>query len=70
MRPALLSLFPADELPPLNPDAERRRNKLGRRVRFRQPKGGQYHPCDTRCTHAKGDECSCACGGANHGIRR
>ena len=23
--------------------------------------------CDTRCTHAKGAECVCSCGGINHG---
>lgn len=25
------------------------------------------HKCDSRCTGAKGNICSCACGGANHG---
>lgn len=25
------------------------------------------HKCDPRCTGAKGPNCSCACGGANHG---
>lgn len=25
------------------------------------------HKCDIRCTSAKGNVCSCACGGANHG---
>ena len=25
------------------------------------------HACDSRCTHAKGDECNCSCGGVNHG---
>jgi hypothetical protein len=25
------------------------------------------HKCDTRCTNAKGSDCTCACGGANHG---
>lgn len=24
-------------------------------------------PCDGRCTHAKGHECECSCGGKNHG---
>ena len=25
------------------------------------------HKCDARCTHAKGRQCECSCGGANHG---
>jgi hypothetical protein len=25
------------------------------------------HKCDARCLNAKGHECTCACGGANHG---
>lgn len=25
------------------------------------------HPCDIRCTSAKGPECNCSCGGLNHG---
>jgi hypothetical protein len=25
------------------------------------------HPCDERCTDAKGPICNCACGGINHG---
>lgn len=25
------------------------------------------HECDSRCTSAKGPNCECACGGANHG---
>src|SRR6185295_987058 len=25
-------------------------------------------PCDARCTQATGSECTCSCGGANHGI--
>lgn len=31
---------------------------------------GTYNPnhkCDDRCKFAKGNECTCACGGANHG---
>ena len=24
-------------------------------------------PCDRRCTHARGHNCECSCGGANHG---
>lgn len=26
------------------------------------------HKCDARCTGARGHNCECACGGANHGI--
>ena len=25
------------------------------------------HKCGARCTHAKGGDCECECGGANHG---
>lgn len=25
------------------------------------------HKCDARCQHAKGRNCECSCGGANHG---
>jgi hypothetical protein len=25
------------------------------------------HKCDGRCTHAKGHDCECSCGGKNHG---
>lgn len=25
------------------------------------------HVCDARCTNAKGQDCECSCGGANHG---
>lgn len=25
------------------------------------------HKCDARCTHARGGNCECSCGGANHG---
>lgn len=28
----------------------------------------EAHKCDARCTSAKGGDCECACGGANHGI--
>ena len=26
------------------------------------------HKCDARCTGARGPNCECSCGGANHGI--
>jgi hypothetical protein len=45
--------------------------QLGRKVR--SPKVRAYsktRKCDLRCTTAKGDECSCACGSINHGIDR
>lgn len=25
------------------------------------------HPCDDRCTSARGSKCECSCGGKNHG---
>jgi hypothetical protein len=41
----------------------------GKRPRLVKVKGvyNPDHPCDARCTSAKGSECSCSCGGANHG---
>jgi len=27
-------------------------------------------PCDARCTNARGPDCECSCGGANHGTKR
>lgn len=29
--------------------------------------GASKHKCDARCTHAKGGNCECECGGKNHG---
>ena len=26
------------------------------------------HKCDARCMNARGHDCECSCGGANHGI--
>jgi hypothetical protein len=26
------------------------------------------HKCDARCTSARGHNCECSCGGANHGV--
>lgn len=63
-----LSLFAADELPPVQPYTTHSRNQRGKPIRFSHPKSGRYHPCDDRCTHAKGNDCSCQCGGKNHGI--
>lgn len=28
---------------------------------------GSKHVCDSRCLNAKGGNCECSCGGANHG---
>jgi hypothetical protein len=28
---------------------------------------GSKHKCDSRCLNAKGGNCECSCGGANHG---
>jgi hypothetical protein len=40
-----------------------------RRVKLVGVKGtyNPDHPCDARCTSAKGHVCTCSCGGANHG---
>lgn len=35
-----------------------------------KPVEGTYsdkHQCDSRCLNAKGNDCTCSCGGANHG---
>ena len=32
-----------------------------------QGKFNPDHECDQRCLQAKGNECTCSCGGANHG---
>src|SRR5437868_697702 len=36
---------------------------------LRQIKGtySESHKCDARCLNAKGHDCTCSCGGANHG---
>jgi hypothetical protein len=36
---------------------------------LRQIKGtySEAHKCDARCLNAKGHDCTCSCGGANHG---
>lgn len=36
---------------------------------FRQVQGriSDRHICDSRCFYAKGHDCECSCGGANHG---
>lgn len=41
----------------------------GRGVRLSRLNGklNADHACDARCTGAKGSNCECACGGANHG---
>ena len=31
-------------------------------------KNPSLHKCDGRCINAKGHNCECSCGGANHGI--
>jgi hypothetical protein len=40
-----------------------------RRIEFKQVKGtfSPEHVCDARCLCAKGNNCECSCGGANHG---
>ena len=37
---------------------------------YDKPIKGRFNadvPCDGRCTRAKGSDCECSCGGANHG---
>jgi len=29
---------------------------------------GKIRRCDSRCHNAKGDKCTCVCGGINHGV--
>src|SRR5258708_993631 len=40
---------------------------LGRTERDRLIKEHEACPCDDRCTSARGPNCSCRCGGQNHG---
>jgi hypothetical protein len=40
---------------------------LGRTQRKRLVRDEDRCPCDARCTHARGPNCDCRCGGANHG---
>jgi len=30
--------------------------------------GGRTRTCNSRCYNAKGAECTCCCGGKNHGV--
>jgi hypothetical protein len=41
----------------------------GRMMSFGQLKASLRlnHPCDARCLFARGPNCECSCGGANHG---
>jgi len=41
----------------------------GREWHYRTIDGvkSERHPCDERCTSAKGHKCECSCGGKNHG---
>lgn len=40
-----------------------------RTVRFTPVRSGhRYRLCDDRCVYAQGDDCSCSCGGQNHGV--
>ena len=43
---------------------------LGRKVKTPKVRFNGQRKCDTRCTTAKGYDCSCACGGLFHGIAR
>ncbi len=42
----------------------------GRKVRFHQNATGKYAPCSSRCWNAISSDCSCQCGGFNHGRGR
>jgi hypothetical protein len=39
-------------------------------LKFRELKAtlNADHVCDSRCTNARGHNCECSCGGANHGL--
>ena len=42
--------------------------ECGARLKWVAVKGRKTdHKCDSRCTHAKGGDCECSCGGENHG---
>jgi hypothetical protein len=45
-------------------------HKCGRMMVYGVLKGikNESVPCDGRCTGARGHNCECSCGGANHGI--
>lgn len=44
--------------------------KVGRTRAGRLLTPEERSPCDGRCTNARGPNCDCRCGGANHGSRR
>ena len=49
------------------PDAAEYRvviNRAGKRITAAY----SAHPCNSRCTNARGPICQCSCGGKNHGI--
>lgn len=43
--------------------------KSGKSSNFNLVRGvySERHVCDTRCTEAKGHQCTCSCAGRNHG---
>ena len=45
-------------------------HQCGRMMIYGQLKGYMRPevPCDARCTGARGHNCECSCGGANHGV--
>ena len=46
--------------------------ECGRGIEMIQVMGSRdaSKPCDGRCLNAKGHDCECSCGGANHGANR
>lgn len=42
------------------------RHTIARVIQFKSHPS--RHACDARCQSAKGHQCECSCGGANHGI--
>jgi hypothetical protein len=53
------------EQPPADACGSCKRQTAGTAIR------GTYssvHACDARCIYAKGPDCECSCGGANHGV--
>ena len=49
-------------------DSSNREHQVARSVAF--DLNGSRHRCNSSCQHAKGADCECSCGGANHGKAR
>ena len=46
-------------------DHANREHEVARSVAYNLD--GSRHRCNSACQHARGSECECSCGGANHG---